>query len=165
MSYATPRQLLDRYDWNDIGDLVSDSGTQVTEALILTNAKVAAALNDASGEVDAALLMGNRYSPSDLANLNGHSAYHLIRITCDIAMARIMGRRPGRDTERIKAMSEMAESHLERLRNGENVFNIQANKDAAGPSVSTITAAEYDNLNLLRDQTRHYYPRRRLPNP
>lgn len=158
MAYASGANLLERYDARDIGDLVADDGTQITAVNIPTNTNVLAALNDASGEIDAALMVGNRYAASELSGLTGNSQYHLIRMTCDIAMARIMGRRPGRDIEKLKAMMELAESHLERLRNGENVFNLADQKDAGNPSASGLSAVEYSQSGLIRDRSRNYYP-------
>lgn len=169
MSYATAQELLDRYDSNDLGDLASDSGTQVTATLLLSNRKIKAALDDASGEIDAALLVGNRYSPDALRDLTGYSRSHLVRITCDIAAARMMGRRIGRDMEKAKLMVEQAEQHLERLRNGENVFNLTDQKSAGNPSATGLTTVEYEDPNaagLIRDRTgNRYYPRRPSPGP
>ena len=51
MAYATAADLIARFDWRIIGDLASDSGTQVTEGALANKSKVTAALNDASGRV------------------------------------------------------------------------------------------------------------------
>lgn len=161
MAYATPKDLIDRYDANDLGDLATDDGSQVSEAALAKNSKILAALDDASGEVDAALLVGNRYSPVELRDLTGHSRSHLVRIVCDIAAARMMGRRLGRDIEKVKLVIELAEGHLERLRRGENVFNLQPQKDAGNPSAIGLSVVEYSQSDLIRDRTRRYYPARR----
>lgn len=167
MPYATVTDLIDRYDSRDLGGLVSDNDTQVSETSLVANRKALAALSDASGEIDAAMLVGNRYSVFELSNLTGHSKSHLIRITCDIAAARIMGRRIGRDGDKIKLMIEVAEEHLERLRNGENVFNLTEQKAAGNPSATGLTTLEYEDPNrsgLIRDRTgNRYYPRRPYP--
>lgn len=150
---------MERCDLRDLGDLVSDNEIQVGEVALNNNKKLLAALNDASGEIDAALLVGGRYTPEELKNLTGYAVFHLIRITCDIAIARILGRRP-RDVEQIKARVEMAEAHLESLRTGANVFNLAPQIAAANPSATSLTVVEYQQSQSIRDQTRHYYPAR-----
>lgn len=164
MAYATVVDLTDRYDSRDLGDLASDSNATVSETALKSDRKVLAALADASGEIDAALLVGNRYTPMELANVTGFSKSHLTRITCDIAAARIMARRMGRDVEKVKAMNELAEGHLERLRKGENVFNLTDQKSAGNPSATGLSVVEYSDpntSNLIRDRVRNYYPGRR----
>lgn len=167
MAYATVTDLIDRFDSRDLGDLASDGNAQVSEASLKTDRKIAAALADASGEIDAALLVGGRYTPMELANVTGFSKSHLVRITCDIAAARLMGRRMGRDIEKLKMMVEQAEGHLERLRNGENVFNLTDQKSAGSPSATGLTALDYQDpsaTGLIRDRTNNrYYPARPYP--
>lgn len=162
-SYATPADLLKRYDARDIGDLASDTGTQVSTGSIPTDANVLAALADASGDIESALLAGNRYTTADLAAVTGNTASKLIRLTCDIAMGYLLSRRPGYDPERLKAFREQNHFMLERLRKGENVFDLTAQKDAGVIERATPTAVDVSKLNLMRDRTQNYYPARRFP--
>lgn len=164
MSYATPAQFLERYDARDIGDLCNDDGQQVSRIDLLADTKLQAALDDASGAIDAALLAGGRYTAADLVGLTGFSLSFLIRITCDIALANIWGRRPLYRFEERKACMDAAEAHLKQLRLGENVFNVAANILAGAPTIDGPTTVQYDALNLVRDRTRNYYPARHLPN-
>lgn len=162
MAYATATDFTDRYDANDLGDLAADDGTQVASASLAINRKIIAALDDASGEIDAALLVGGRYEPSQLRDLIGHSRAHLVRLTCDIAMARLLMRRPGRDIEKSKAIQELAEKSLERLRHGENAFNLSDQVEAQLETTQGLTAVEYSQSGLIRDRVRNYYPARNL---
>jgi len=163
-TYATSAQLLERYDARDLGDLVSDTDDQASPIDLVTHPMVTTALEDASGSIEGALLVGNRYEPSDLESLTGNSANFLERITCDIAMAFLLARRPGFDPDRMSAQQDLAESHLERLRNGQNVLNIVGNRNAGNPTVDGPTLIRFQtHLNLMRDRVRHYYPGRRLP--
>lgn len=164
MAYATPAQLIERHDANAIGDLASDDGVPVSRIDILTDGKVAAALNDASGDIDAALLVGGMYTVAQLSSLTGNGQYTLISICCEIAMARLYQRRPTFSVDDYKKYLELSESRLERLRNGENTFGIAANIEAGLPSVDGPTRVEYSALNLARDRTLNYFPARRLPN-
>lgn len=166
MSYASVQNLIARYDARTVGQLVSDNNIAVPPIELAWNSVAQAALDDASGEIEAALLRGERYSAADLAALTGNSAKHLIRICCDIAFWNLWDRRPwqrqdpGRDDARKRS-----QDHLDRLAKGENVFNIAAVLDAGLPESTGPSAVELSNLNLIAYRARgHFYPVARLPN-
>lgn len=163
MAYASVSDLLDRYDARVIGDLVSDDNTQVAAADLESNSKLQSMLDDASGDIEAALNTGERYSQQDLASLSPHSQSHLVRITCDVAMSLLLRRRVNLDPEKAKAQIELAETHLERLRKGIDVFGLEVHKaagliDEAGPSTVDIS-----NLNLLTSRVKNTFPVRNRP--
>lgn len=163
MPYATVAQLLERFDSRTIGQLASDSNVDVAGVDLPTDPRVLAALNDASGDIDSALLVGGMYSTDNLAGLSGNSNYKLIRLTCQLAMLYLYERRPMYDPDTVKAYRDMSQEALDRLRKGENVFDISANLQAGVPSVDGPTAVEYRELNLVRDRASRAYPARRLP--
>jgi phage gp36-like protein len=167
MAYATSADLLVRYDRNDVGQLCSDTKNAVSAVDLTTDAVCLAALNDASGDIDGALMVGANYTAADLATLTANSTYKLIRVCCDIAMWYLIQRRPGWNPEKAKAIREIAEQHLERLRKGENTFNIQASIAAGDPVVDGPTMLDLvtgpNALNLIRDRVRNFYPPRFLP--
>lgn len=160
MPYATPADLLKRFDARTVGDLAADDGKRVVPSALLTDPNVSAVLDDASGEIEAALLQGERYSATDLANLTGNSQQYLKRICCEIAFGLLWRRRPWADDQQRLDAIKRADEHLERLRKGERVFDVVAVKDAGLPDVTGVTIADLENLNLLRDRTFHYYPAR-----
>jgi phage gp36-like protein len=169
-AYATPADLVARYDARTLGDLAADGGLRVSEASLLTDDNIQAALDDASGEIEAALLQGQRYTVADLAGLTGNSAKYLARITCQIAFGYLWGRRPWSEAwedPRNEAMSR-AKKALELLRTGENIFDVQAVKDAGVPESTGPTRVEIRNLNSIVDRCRlgrnGYYPVRVTPN-
>lgn len=164
MAYASSTDMTARFDSREIGDLLSDSGTPVDEGDFGDNSKLTAILDDASGEIDAALLVANRYLPADLSGLTGNSLAHLKRITCEIAMRLLLGRRPAYNPELLESMEKRVNGLLDRLRKGENVFNLADQKDAGTPTIGGLSTVDTLNLNLLRDRTQNYYPQRRLPN-
>ena len=163
MSYAAPADLLARFDPRDVGDLCGDDGVQVSRIDLLTDPNLQACLDDASGAIDAALLAGGRYSTSDLAALTGNSLALLRRICCELALSYLWARRPLYRAEDRKAATELAEKALERLRKGENVFNVTENITASMPTIDGPTSVTYDDLNMIRDRTKNYYPARHLP--
>lgn len=163
MSYATVADLMFRYDLRDLGELASDDGTAVTPVDLPGNVNIQACLDDASGEIDAALFANGRYSAADLVGLTGNSLAYLKRMTCDIAMAFIYARRPLYDPDKYKAATENAEAHLKKLHDGDNVFNLTAQIAAGQPQIDGPSTMTFQNLNLMRDRTLNYYPRRSLP--
>lgn len=164
MAYANSSDLIDRYDERTIKDLLSDTGEQIAD--LAENSKLLALLDASSGRVDAALLVANHYTTKELTELTGNSLALLKDIVCDIAMAKLLKRRPenlGRES--IEAVTKEAEEYLDRLRNGNRLFDIPAHIEAGLPEVTGPTVADYDRLNLIPDRTKHFYPprSRRLP--
>jgi len=160
VAYATPADLLLRKSELTIGQLVSENGTAVSAGALATDDKVLAALESASGAIDAALLQAGRYDPGDLAALTGNSAAHLKHMVCEIAMAYLFAIKPTYSVDDYKAQMDLHDLYLERLRKGENVFNITKVIDAGTPKLTRPSVAAVTQLNLIRDRTRNYYPYR-----
>ena len=164
MPYASPADLVTRYDANDVGQLCSDTKNAVSPIDLPNNAVCLAMLNDASGDIDGALMVGGNYTADDLRlYLTPNSTHKLIRVCCDLAMWYLIQRRPGWNPEKAKAIREIAEEHLERLRKGENTFNIQASINAGDPIVEGPTMLDFEYLGLIRDNVRNFYIPRRIP--
>jgi phage gp36-like protein len=164
MAYAAPADLIDRFDQNDVGQLCSDDKRVISVVDLVSNQRCLTALNDASGDIDGALMVGNRYNANDLATLSPNSTFKLKRVCCEIAMMHLVNRRVGWNPAKAKEIRELAEKNLERLRNGENTFNIQASMDAGEPVVDGPTMQDYTKLNLIRDRVKNFYPPRYNPN-
>ena len=163
-AYATNAQFLQRYDARIVGDLVSDTGNQVGAAELLDDPVLTALLASASGEIEAAILNGNRYTTTDLENLTGNSLAFLADLTCRVAYSKLWDRRPWANAERHAQAAQAADLVLERLRKGQYALNVAETLDAglvSNPSPSRITI---EGMNLVVDQARRgFYPRRRLP--
>lgn len=161
--YATGSDLIERYDARVLGDLLADDNTSVALADVPTHPKVLVALTDAAGDIDAALMAGERYSRADLEALAGPSRALLTRITCEIAATYLEMRRMTIDVDKLTALKELAERTLNRLRKGEIVFNLAPQKDAGLPDAPLFTQVDADRSHLLRDRVKNYFPRRRFP--
>lgn len=164
MAYATPSDLVARYDARRIGDFVSDNGVRVTEADLSLDDKVLTALESASGEVEVALMQGARYSVDDLATLQGSSREFLKSLVCDIAFCRLYERRGWSDDDAAPDLTfKRSQESLARLRKGENVFNIAEHVDAGLPSMtSTASRPQVLRPNMMTDTARgSYFPLRR----
>jgi phage gp36-like protein len=161
--YAQYSDLIARFDQREVDALISDTDEDELGIDAPNNPKLQAALGDASGDVEAALMRGGRYSISDLQSLTGNSLNLLARMTADIAMQYLLERRPGQDPDRIEHQRDIARRHLKRLASGEDIFNLQALPEAGQVHTNGPTIDTFINLHLIRDRTRHYYPHRRLP--
>jgi phage gp36-like protein len=165
VSYATPTDIKARFDARVIGDLVGDVGTRVDATGLNTDTVLQACLDDASGAIDAALLSGQRYIPTDLAGLTGSSAKHLVRITCDVAMMYLADRRVyAKRNETVEKIVERSLTYLKQLASGEDLFYIPAAVAAAAPVTTGPTTTTLENLNSIRRRTRKYFPTEVLPN-
>jgi len=161
--YVTATAFLARYDYRDVADLVSDDNTTVTATSLLTDANLLVAIGDASGDIDAALLVGNKYETSDLEGLSGNAQSHLYRMCSDLTMYYLMSRRPDFSPDRLEAYEKIRLRHLGRLQAGEDVFNLDGHLSAGVVTVDGPTMQNYQDLNLVRDRVQNYYPRRHLP--
>ncbi len=165
MAYASATDLLARFDERTIADLASDTGEPISD--FENDTKISAALDDASGKIDSALTVAQIYLPSELAELTGVSSALLKRITCELAMVFLIRRRQENLTDdALTQIGVQAEEYLDRLRKGERVFgDSEANQKAGLPTVDGPTTIDYQQLNLLPDRTRNFYPQRatRLP--
>lgn len=121
-SYCSPAQFLEVVDNTILGDLVMDDGTRATPTALLTNTKLQFALNAASGELEMAALVGERYSPSDLQALTGVMAYRLQELVAWLALGKLMGRR----NPAIEKYPEIEDAQfaLQAIREGVRIFGL-----------------------------------------
>ncbi len=180
MQYCTPSQLLDRYDARTIGQLVHDQNAEVDPATLLLDPILKTHLASASGKIEAALLQGNRYTIADLETiaavdpettpndpLANNSAW-LIQLTADIAFSTLWRRRTWDEGDIGITIGEAADAELEKLRNGQMVFNLPAVAAAGVGWIGGASAVDVSRLNMIVDQATinnnlGYYPRRREP--
>lgn len=167
MAYATANDLISFKDARHLGDLCSDDGTRQPAGALANNAKITAALDAASGEIEAALLQGKRYTASDLSTLTGNSAAYLKKLTCDIAYWILWDRKPAYrpDDHSRDRVIEACQQALKMLRTGEHIFNVTAVKEAGVPDMDYPSEATIRENNFVVDIARpRYYPARRVSN-
>lgn len=157
-SYATPTQLLNAYDARQVGDLVGDVNTRVSANDLLTDNNLQAALDWASGQVEAACLRGARYTPDDLNALTGMSQAMLVGLVCDLAFWRLTVRRnpSAQPTEAYRAAMEL----LDRLGLGERIFGLEETAAAGLPESTFVTQQDIDLLRSTTTLSRRYFGRR-----
>lgn len=159
MAYATGDDLIARYDIDLIGDLASDDRETQDRNDIADHPHVLTALEDASGEVDAALLAGSRYTAEQLTTLTGASANYLKSIVCGLAMAALHERRPESvDAQTIERITQRARDAILSLRRGDNVFGLQEHIDAGRTHTGGPTAIDLINRNGLPERMGRFFP-------
>ena len=160
IAYASGNDLITRYDIDLIGDLCQDNREELdwkVDIDVLTkHPNVLSALEDGSGEIEAAMQSGARYTVTQLRELaypataqaHNNTRKHLIRITCAIAMS----------METADWLRKTAKGFLDQLRRGENVFGIAEVVDAGSIDITTVEAIQIENLNLLTGRMPRYFP-------
>lgn len=137
MAYATPQDLLNRYDARRVADLVSDAGSRTLAPQ--SSPVVAACLDDASGQVDAACRVAQRYTAAELSGLTGNAQAMLVRLVCDLAYGMLVARRgyTANDAAVMAPREKFALDMLEALRRGERLFSGEDQAEA-GVNVETL---------------------------
>lgn len=155
--YADPDQMMARIDSRIIGQLLSDDGSQVSEAAAREHPILLEALEDASGQIRSAALVGHKYTEANLETLARNRDAFLMRLTCDLALGFLYNRR--QSATEIPMNVIRAEEWLAALRFGERILNVEENKTAGNPTNGYITDAVRSNLNLVSDRNR-FFPTR-----
>lgn len=165
MAHADADDLIARKDARVLGDLCSDDNKRVPVDELGSNTNVTTALDDASGKMDAALLQGKRYTSSDLSALTGNSLALRKRICCDIAFWLLWDRRPDYGPlERRNQAYEDAKEQLKMLREGVEIFDVDAQKTAGVPEITGPTTVTHHNTQWLQTRCQgHFYPHEVLP--
>lgn len=167
MPYATPAEMLQRYDARLLGDLASDTGTAVDPGDLPANANLLAVLIDASGSVDAAVYVGNRYTPAQMASLSTTAAAFVRRLTCDFALIFLKRRRGRFDAEKDGPLLKEVNESLAALRDGKDLLLLSGQTEAPA---STIELARpelvtVDRPRTIQSRTNNYYPQPRIGSP
>lgn len=158
-AYATSADLIARCDPNLVAQLLGDDVNGAPAIADLEdNANLTALLADASGQVEAALLVGQRYTTAQLDALTGNSLGLLKRITCTVAMAQLFERRPGVHVQTAQAYLERADKHLEDLRAGKRIFNVAENVAKQTPTINGPTSYAAETRNLITERMGRHIP-------
>lgn len=163
-TYVSASDLTARFDQRDIQQLVIDDQSDASVVDITDNPIVETALDDAEGEVVAALRKGGRYNADRLGALSGADLSYLKRIVCDIAMVHLLRRRPTFNAEVLDTYDKLRKGYLKDLQDGSSVITGDelATTEAGAVSNEGPTIGEWINMNMWRDRAK-YFPGRRYP--
>lgn len=163
MAYASAADMRARFDERSLAEIVADDDTSVDLGDLATDTNMLAALDDASGMVDAAVLTGQQYTTTQLDALTGQSLALLKRLTCTQALIFLKQRRGYiADQDAIDRDQKWVDDMLQRLKRGANVFNVTDNLEASIPSREIVTPRAVERAQLMRDRTHNYFPDRAL---
>jgi hypothetical protein len=169
-SYGQPADLYARYDTRILADMVNDDDTRLgsntsvaaMQAALNTNQVILDVLADASGVINSACLVGQRYTVPHLQALTDVDQQFLVRLTCDLAWGLLALRRGVFTPDRYPQYLEGQET-LVRLRQGDAVFNILVNEQAGVANGEFPSVQSYATLNLMRDySTPRFFCTRRI---
>ena len=163
-TYVSVADWRQRYDEREIAQLVSDDGSAVDLGDLDTNEVALDILQDAEGEVLAAIKTGGRYSDDDLAGLDDAGTAYLKRLICELATTFLNERRFDYDPDKYAAREKRIRERLDDLRNGKNVFGLTAEIEAGKPVLAVPSLVQRSSQTLIRDRTGNYFPAVRLPN-
>lgn len=153
-AFATPAQLLQRYDYRLIGQLISDTGTAEDASAIIADPITTQMLADASGLIVSYALKGGRYSEADLTALTGNGQAFLERLTCDLSLYYFVQRR-GLPVDKYPQVAD-AMDWLVKLSEGDLIFPVQANIDAGVAQSQAITVPTIVDQNFLTNSVRYF---------
>jgi len=158
---ATVSDLLSFYDERTIRELLTDSEVAITGDLTL-NARLASMLRSSTGRLESACYVSGNYTPEELSNLADNAQALAAEIICSLVMVTLMRRRPERyPVETIKMMHDDSEAYIQQLRNGERLFEINANRtheEAGKEKISWPTIEQINDRNAITRRTKHFYP-------
>lgn len=136
-------------DVSTVGDLCADrpSGTapavRVSPTALLTDANLQAALDDAAGDVETAVLVGMKYTVDDLGALIGTPCVgraKLYRLISAIAKVYLVERRPGtKIPEEFLADMDRAQATLSALAKGAEIFPFRETAEAGAIDIEPAT--------------------------
>lgn len=155
-------EFLKRVDRNSVGQLASDTGVPIPDAQLEAHANVVAVLRDASGDVEAAALVGEKYTSADLALIAAtdcNARGKLYRIVSDLAWVYLYERRPNKNEPEPPSLRRSL-LWLDQLSQGRAVFALAETLDAGHLTHETTTAAEIEERRGAVVQAARYFGRR-----
>lgn len=154
--YLSVADFLALRDYREVGPLATDDTTSPlpTPAQLATNAYVLTALSVASGELEAAVLRGDRYAVADLQALSGNSAAYLKSVVAAVAFQRLRERR-GADVEPLPDYTQ-ALQFLGDLSDGQAVLAFAETQAAGLPMTSHLTLRDRRAIGLVSTITRAF---------
>lgn len=148
-----------RYDIRTVADCLSDDDAPIDDSLVPTNTKLLAILRECSGKVEAASMLGGKYTPEDLGDLTGNMAQWLASIVADLAAPRVLGRRFVEFPDFHERLKE-AEGVLVALSEGKLIFGLQENIDAGILDSEVETPQQVEDRQMITWQARSFFGRR-----
>jgi hypothetical protein len=163
-SYCPVQHFLNRADLRTVGDLLSDNDQRLTLAQVNASTILTDLLQEASGELEAACFVGDRYSATDIqgvVNAGGNGASLVYGIVAGYTIWLLFQRRPEKSSKlELPASATLAMEKLDRLRLGERILPIQQVGDAGLPLSAVLTPCQVFQQNLATTEAGRFFGRR-----
>lgn len=150
--YCSAARLFQFHDWQQVADLMRDGDAPRPTKLCLLDStsnegsQLYAILLAASGELEGACRVANRYSPADLAALTGSGLRRMEKVVADLAFwGCSQFRQPGSADPKDVPGALQAIEELDRLRDGERIFGFVESAAAGLPSTSEPDPSQRPN--------------------
>lgn len=158
-SYCSGAQFLVRYDVRTIAECLSDTGDPIHEGAVSTNARLLSLLKGSSGKLEAATLLGGKYTTDDLAALTGNMAEWIADIVADLTAPKVLGRRFIEFPDYAERLKE-AQGVLAALAKGEMIFGLQEIIDASVIDDNVESKLDVEARSMITYQSNRYFGRR-----
>lgn len=164
--YCSATQFLNRYDVRTVAECLSDTDTPLDVSAVPTDTKLAALLKGSSGKLEAAALLGGKYTPADLASLTGNMSEWIADIVADLTAPKVLGRRFMEFPEYAERLKE-ANGVLQALSEGRLIFGLQEVIDAGLIDDEVESASTVEARRMITFQASRYFGTRanRLAGP
>jgi hypothetical protein len=166
--YCAGLQLFNYCDVRTVADYAQDLGQRPGGSpnpdpmVVAALPVVTELLLAASGDIEAAAMVSQRYTPTDLNALltnGGAGAAKLRELCAGIMMQKLFERRPNRTAPEFPAVAR-AQAWLEALANGVRIFSFQEAADSGLPEVVVEQPPDHVAQNLTTTIARRFYGRR-----
>jgi hypothetical protein len=162
-SFCTAAQFVSFYDWRPFSQLLSDTDVPLSSAAaVQASPALATILQGASGKVEMATSIGNRYQPSDLTTLAGtttNMAAKLARLVADIAAEECYRRRVDGKVPPLEQFKEASET-LTALAEGAAIFGFIETMNAGVLADQVEVAGNVEARNMITFQAARLFGRR-----
>jgi hypothetical protein len=160
--YCEAAHFVERYDIRTVGDWLSDETPprRLTPTEVLNSTVLATLLLEASGEIESACLMGERYTVDNLLSLTGGSAELLCGLVGGLTLGKLWGRRPRTDSQPFPTAARWAQDYLQRLATGERIFGLVEVTEAGRMDHDRETASVIRDRSLTVVEAARYFGRR-----
>jgi hypothetical protein len=157
--YADPSDFAALFDYRVFGEVSRDDNGADSATSFLSDPNVLVALQVASGELESAALVSERYTPDDLKILNGNSLAYLKSIVCGLAAGILYRRRylaDPLDDPRFAGTVGAAKQAIIDLRSGMGIFAFEQSAQAGVPQNRYETEADFLRQNLITNNSRFF---------
>ena len=157
---VSAQDMTARYDVRMLLRLSFDDDQKHYESELAGSPIFQAAIEDAYGELKAAITVAQMYTPEQLERLTPESLALAKRLVCELALAFLYSRRGGEGRETVQTLRQSVEEYLDRLRKGERLFSIvesTAKEEAGQPDLVAPTALQLRNLNGITHRANVYF--------